>query len=50
LPEKRWKELRQEYIDGNKTWDKVLCEYNNPKNYQPENPSANKSRKYESSP
>ena len=42
-PGNEWHKLRQEYIDGKKTWEQVLDEYNDPKKYQVEEPSSNRS-------
>ncbi|MDO5971995.1 GH-E family nuclease [Flavivirga aquimarina] len=49
-PGKEWHKLRQDYIDGKVTWQEVLDEYNNPRNYVPENPSSNRSGAHEGSP
>ena len=49
-PGEEWHKLRQEYIDGNKTWGQVLDEYNDPSKYQPESPSSNRSGKFEGTP
>ncbi len=46
-PGEEWHKLRQEYIDGNKTWEEVLDEYNDATKYQPEKPGSNRSGEYE---
>lgn len=46
-PGEEWHKLRQEYIDGEKTWQQVLDEYNDPNKYIPENPSSNRSGVHE---
>jgi RHS repeat-associated protein len=47
-PDKEWRRLKQEYIDGNKTWEEVTDEYNNIDNYLPESPKSNMSGEFES--
>ena len=50
LPGEEWRKLRQDYIDGNKTWKQVLDEYNDPSKYRPESPSSNRSGEFEGTP
>ncbi|MBO0355785.1 hypothetical protein J0656_17335 [Muricauda ruestringensis] len=45
LPQEKWDKLRQQYIDGDISWEQVLERYNDPKNYRPEAPSSNRSGK-----
>jgi hypothetical protein len=47
VPGKEYRKLHQDYMDGKITKEEFLEEYHNPKNYQPESPSANRSHKYE---
>ncbi|WP_317163236.1 HNH/ENDO VII family nuclease [Mariniflexile maritimum] len=49
-PEQEWHKLRQEYIDGDITWEQLLDEYNNPERYHPQTQNSNRSGKYEGSP
>ena len=44
---KEYRKLHKDYMDGKISKDEFLKEYRDPKNYQPESPSANRSRKYE---
>jgi RHS repeat-associated protein len=46
-PGKEYWRLHKDYMDGKITKEKFLNEYRNSKNYQPESPSSNRSRKYE---
>jgi hypothetical protein len=46
-PEHKYSELVDEYIDGYKSYEEFLSEYNNKDNYYPEDPKANMSHKYE---
>lgn len=46
-PGHEYRKLHKEYMDGKISKEKFLEEYRNPKNYQPESKSANRSHKYE---
>lgn len=46
-PENKYSEWHKKYIDGEISKKEFLDWYRNPKNYQPESPSANRSHKYE---
>ena len=46
-PGKEYKKIHQDYMDGKITKEQFLKEYQNPKNYQPEAISPNRSHKYE---
>jgi len=47
LPGHEYRTLREKYLSGKITKQEFLKEYRNPKNYQPESKSANRSHKYE---
>jgi len=46
-PGHEYRNLHKDYMDGKISKEKFLEEYRNPKNYQPESKSANRSHKYE---
>ncbi|SHM45220.1 RHS repeat-associated core domain-containing protein [Chryseobacterium carnipullorum] len=46
-PGQEYKKLHEKYMNGKITKEKFLEKYKNPKNYQPESKSANRSHKYE---
>ncbi|MDR4892723.1 MULTISPECIES: DUF6443 domain-containing protein [unclassified Chryseobacterium] len=47
LPGQEYRTLHEKYMSGKITKEEFLKEYKNPKNYQPESKSANRSHKYE---
>ncbi|MBD9354545.1 HNH/ENDO VII family nuclease [Methylomonas sp. EbA] len=47
LPGKEYRKLHKDYMDGKITKDEFLKEYQNPNNYSPESPSANRSHEFE---
>lgn len=47
LPGHEYRTLHEKYMSGKITKEEFLKEYKNPKNYQPESKSANRSHKYE---
>jgi hypothetical protein len=46
-PNKEYRKLHKDYIDGKISKEKFLLEYQDPNNYQPESVKSNRSRKYE---
>jgi hypothetical protein len=46
-PGNEYKDLHKDYMDGKISKEAFLKKYRDPKNYRPEAPSANRSRKYE---
>jgi len=46
-PGHEYRKLHKDYMDGKISKNEFLKRYRDPKNYWPESPSANRSRKYE---
>ena len=47
LRDNSYEDLRQQFIDGNISWEQFLDEYNNPANYRPEARGPNRSRRHQ---
>ncbi|NVE92234.1 HNH/ENDO VII family nuclease [Vreelandella titanicae] len=46
-PGHEYRKLHKDYMDDKITKEEFMTFYRDPNNYQPESPSANRSRKYE---
>lgn len=47
IKNKKYSQLVDEYISGEKSYDEFIAEYNNKDNYRPEDPKSNMSHKFE---